>query len=87
MWWTPTSIGICIIILGCVLYYVRNILNKPLPGPIGLPLLGHALVLVARQSTLHLQLEGWREKYGDVYQLYAVTQRVVSSSLKAKRKN
>jgi len=38
-----------------------------LPGPRGLPLLGNALQLERRR--FHQQLEGWRQRYGDVYRL------------------
>lgn len=69
---------VCCIIVVLLFILARKRKKIPLPGPPGLPILGHLLDVLKNPNNLHSQLEKWKQIHGDIYEIYAINQRIVS---------
>ncbi|ODN00919.1 Farnesoate epoxidase [Orchesella cincta] len=75
----PLSLTLATIFIATLgfLYWYRKTRDKgykPIPGPIGLPMLGNVLQV---GSKMHLQFSRWANKYGEIFQIHLGNRRSV----------
>ena len=70
--------ALIIVITVLALVFFLSIQKNQLPGPKGFPFIGPLFSLIKNQSTLHLLLENWSDKYGPIYEVNVLGRRLVS---------
>ena len=73
-WWTVGIATLAVLVVyswGIAPFRVlKNVFGDKVPGPTALPFIGNMFDLIRHKGQLHLQIDEYYKKYGDVFGVY-----------------